>query len=333
MTNQAVIAKGSAVSILIPFYNEEACLPALLGELLPVLERLDPESEVIFIDDGSTDRGSEIIRLTAEKNRQIKLISFRKNFGQTAAWAAGMDYASGRTMVFLDADLQNDPADILLLVQKMEEGHYDAVSGWRKNRQDKLLTRKIPSWAANFLISKVTGVRLHDYGCSLKAYRREVLQGVNLYGEMHRFLPAYAVLEGAKILEIPVNHRPRTAGKSKYGLSRTFKVILDLITVKFLGGFSTKPIYAFGALGGITFFLGLITFVIVAYRALILGRTQATPMVFLMVIFLITSTQFIMMGLLAEIIVRIYHEASRKSTYRIKNLVNVPREIRRRRRA
>lgn len=312
------------VSIIIPFCNEELSLPALLEELRPVLNQFHKASELILVDDGSTDKGAEIVQKIAEKDSRIKLISFRKNFGQTAAWASGIDHASGQILVFIDADLQNDPKDIPGLVAKLAEEDYDLVSGWRKNRRDKLFTRKIPSFFANKLISFVTGVHLHDYGCSLKAYRAELIKNIHLYGEMHRFLPAYAVIEGARILEIPVSHRPRRCGQSKYGISRTFKVLLDLLTVKFLGGFSTKPIYAFGTLGGLSFLLGLVAFSIVAYRALVLGRAYASPMVFLMVVFLITSTQFIMMGLLAEIIVRIYHESQLKTIYRVRKTINLP---------
>lgn len=318
------------ISVIIPFYNEHESLPALLAETLPVLDQFSPESELIFIDDGSTDGSSELLEEPAARDSRIKRVRFRKNFGQTAAWSAGIDHASGEILLFLDADLQNDPADIPMLVSRIVSEGYDVVSGWRRARKDAPLTRILPSFLANKLISWVTGVRLHDYGCSLKAYRAEMIKDIRLYGEMHRFLPAYVAGEGARMLEVEVNHRPRKHGKSKYGLGRAFKVLLDLLTVKFLGGFSTKPLYAFGALGGISLMLGMVSFSIVAYRVLILDRKDATPMVFLMVVFLIAGLQFIVMGLLAELAVRIYHEAQRKTVYRIRDLKNLPARKRRR---
>lgn len=318
------------VSVVIPFFNEEQSLSPLIEELLPVLSQFHKASEVIFIDDGSEDQGANIVQQAAKKDPQIKLIIMRKNFGQTAAWAAGIDYASGDVLVFLDADLQNDPKDIPQVVSKILNDGYDVVSGWRVDRKDTFWTRRIPSLLANKLISWVTGVQLHDYGCSLKAYRAEIIKNVKLYGEMHRFLPAYVDLEGARLVEIPVSHRPRLYGKSKYGLFRTFKVLLDLITLKFLGGFSTKPLHAFGALGGMSLSLGFLTFLVTAYRVLILGHKEATPMIFLMVVFVITGVQFIMMGLLAEIIVRVYHEAQHKTIYRIQRLTNLSEVVTRR---
>jgi glycosyltransferase involved in cell wall biosynthesis len=316
-------ASLNTLSIIIPFYNEEESLPLLLKDLEPVLAQLPPGTEVLFVDDGSTDKGASVIEHAASQDPHIKLISFKKNLGQTAAWSAGIDYASGGILVFLDADRQNDPRDIPLLVEKITRENYDVVSGWRKDRQDPFWNRRLPSILANKLISWVTGVRLHDYGCSLKAYRADLIRNIRLYGEMHRFLPAYAGVEGARILEIPVRHHPRRLGKSKYGLGRTFKVMLDLMTVKFLGGFSTKPLYAFGSLAGVSLMLGLGTFSIVAYRVLVLQRKEATPMIFLMVVFFIAALQFIMMGLLAELIVRTYHEAQSKTIYRVRSLKNL----------
>ena len=311
------------LSIIVPFYNEEESLPGLLQALRPVMDALPYTCEALFIDDGSSDRGSVLISEAADADPRLKLIRFKKNTGQTAAWAAGIDFAEGHILVFLDADLQNDPQDIPLLVQKIQDEGYDVVSGWRKNRQDDYASRVLPSQLANSLISWVTGVNLHDYGCSLKAYRADLIKNVRLYGEMHRFLPAYAAIEGGKILEMPVRHHPRRHGRSKYGLGRTFKVLLDLITVKFLGGFSTKPLYAFGSLGGISFLMGLASLAVVAYRVLILQRTEATPLVFMMVVFFIAALQFIMMGLLAELIVRTYHEAQSKTIYKIASLKNL----------
>ncbi len=320
-----------AVSVIVPFFNEEGNLPALAEALRPVLNQFAPASEVLLINDGSTDQSEQAAHKIAERDPRFKLITFRRNFGQTAGWAAGIDYASGDVLVFMDADMQNDPADIPMLVSRMNEGQWDVVSGWRQNRRDAFWKRRVPSVLANRLISAVTGCRLHDYGCSLKAYRADMIKNVRLYGEMHRFLPAYAAAEGCRILEVPVRHHPRRIGKSKYGLSRTFKVLLDLVTVLFLGGFSTKPLYAFGGIGGASLAGGAISFCIVAYRALVLGRKQATPMIFLMVIFVIAGIQFIMLGLLAELAVRTYHEAQAKPIYRIKGLTNLQPARRRRR--
>jgi len=312
-----------AISIIVPFLNEAESLAQLIKETQQVLRLFPDESELIFVDDGSTDEGDRHIIAASELDSRIKLITFRKNFGQTAAWAAGIEHAKGDVLVFLDADLQNDPKDIPMLVKKITDEGYDVASGWRKDRKDPFWSRTLPSWMANRLISIITRVKLHDYGCSLKAYRREVIQDVRIYGEMHRFLPAHAAWEGAKIVELPVNHRGRRFGTSKYGLIRTFKVLLDLVTVVFLGSFSTKPLYFFGCLGGGALFLGVTTFAIVAYRVLILHHKEATPLVFMMVIFFITAVQFILMGLLAEIAVRIYHEAQGKPVYRVRGLKNI----------
>jgi glycosyltransferase involved in cell wall biosynthesis len=319
-----------AISLIIPFYNEAESLRELLDQVLRVLGRFPKESEVILVDDGSNDGGSSIVKVLAEKDQRIKLVSFRKRLGQTAAWSAGIDYASKEIIVFSDADLQNDPSDIPMLVQKITDEGFDVVSGWRKDRKDPYFSRRLPSVIANFFISLFTGVRLHDYGCSLKAYRAELIKHVRIYGEMHRFLPAYAANEGGQVTEVVVKHHRRRHGKSKYGLSRVFRVSLDLITVKFLGGFSTKPLHAFGAVGGISFLLGLLTFSVVAYRVLILERKDATPMVFMMVIFFIASLQFIMMGLIAELATRTYHEAQSKPIYRVKELTNLKHRQRRR---
>jgi len=315
-----------ALSIIVPFYNEEASLPQLIVPISEVLKQFSPGSEVIFIDDGSCDQSRSLVEGWAAKNHQVKLISFRKNYGQTAAWSAGITYAGGDLIAFLDSDMQNDPADILRLVEKLEEG-WDVVSGWRKDRKDKFWSRKLPSWLANALISAITGVHLHDYGCSLKVYRKEVIKSVRLYGEMHRFLPAYTAWEGARLAEMPVSHSPRKYGKSNYSIIRTFKVVLDLVTVVFLGGFSTKPIYLFGILGGVFFLLGLLAFTIVIYRVLALHNPSATPMIFMMILFFMASLQFIMMGLLAEIAIRIYHEIHPEPVYRIKNIKNLKQPV------
>lgn len=311
-----------SLSIIIPFFNEEESLPHLVDPVMEVLTSFAKSSEVILVDDGSTDGSAAFAERLAKTNPQIKFIQFRRNFGQTAAWSAGIDYATGDLITFLDSDLQNNPVDIPRLVDKLEEG-FDVVSGWRKDRQDKLWSRKIPSWIANSLISAITKVNLHDYGCSLKIYRKEIIKSVRLYGEMHRFLPAYTSWEGARVTEMPVSHSPRKYGKSHYSIIRTFKVVLDLITVVFLGGFLTKPIYFFGSLGGIFFLLGLGAFSVVAYRTLFLAHPEATPMVFMMAIFFIASIQFVLMGLLAEIAVRTYHETHPEPVYRVKSLTNL----------
>lgn len=313
---------GKTVSIIIPFYNEEESIRPLFIKLMEVFPSLPKGSEVIFIDDGSTDKSNEIVRQLCDKHSFVRCVLLSRNFGQTAAWAAGIQHARGEILVFLDCDLQNDPADIPRLLNKLNEG-YDVVSGWRKKRKDKLFTRRIPSWIANALISRITGVRLHDYGCSLKAYRRDVIKDVKLYGEMHRFLPAYTSWAGARTAEIVVEHHPRKFGTSKYGLVRIFKVSLDLITVKFLGSYVTKPIYFFGAIACALFLLGLVTFGIVAYRVLILNRLQATPMAFMMVLFFVTAVQFISIGLLAEIAIRTHYEAQNITAYKVRETWNL----------
>lgn len=318
-----MVFTDKTISIIIPFLNEQPNLTVLLPSVISVLNLFSPQSEVIFIDDGSSDDGGSLIEDAAQTDSRIKLITFRKNFGQTASWSAGIHFAKGEVLFFLDADNQNDPHDIPGLAEKLFLGGYDVVSGWRKIRHDPFWSRRLPSMLANKLISWVTGVHLHDYGCSLKAYRADLIKNVRLYGDMHRFLPAYAANEGAKILEVPIHHFPRLRGKSKYRLSRIFKVLLDLITVLFMSGFATKPLYAFGTLGGISLLGGGISFGIVAYRVLILHRTEATPMIFLMVVFIIAGIQFIMMGLLAELAIRIYHESQAKTTYRVKTLLNL----------
>ncbi len=310
-----------ALSVIVPFFNEEQSLPGIIKGAQAVLSHFSQQSEIIFVDDGSADAGIQIVKNEAKSDKRIKLVAFKKNFGQTAAWAAGIDHAKGDVIAFLDADLQNDPADILMLAKKLGEG-FDVISGWRKDRKDSLLTRRIPSQIANWLISTVTGVHLHDYGCSLKLYRAEILRGVKLYGEMHRFLPAYAAWEGARITEVIVNHQERRHGVSKYGLGRISKVILDLTTVSFLGGFATKPIYFFGRLGFVLFLLGLATLGLVAYRVLILQNKEATPAVFMMVVFFISSIQLILMGLLAEMVMRVYHQGQERPVYRISEKIN-----------
>ena len=313
--------KPPLLSIVTPLLNEQDNLPALYGQIKQVLDgRYD--YEIIFIDDGSTDASFQILKDLHNSDPRVRVIRFRRNFGQTAALSAGFAQARGNVVVAMDADLQTDPADIPMLVAKLDEG-YDVVSGWRKKRYDNALTRRLPSKTANWLISKITEVSLHDYGCTLKAYRREILSEMRLYGEMHRFIPALASWSGARIAECVVNHRPRTAGKAKYGLARTLKVVLDLITVKFLGSFSTKPIYVFGGLGLFTALMAILCGWLVIYQKLSRGEDMSgNPLLLLSAVLIITTIQFILMGLLAELLVRTYHESQNRPTYVIREVLD-----------
>jgi glycosyltransferase involved in cell wall biosynthesis len=311
------------LSVIIPIFNEVENVDEMHAALRAALTAYD--YELILVDDGSTDGTvARLEALAAGDPEHTCVVEFRRNFGQTAAIAAGIDTASGEVIVLIDADLQEDPADIPMMVGKIQEG-YDVVSGWRKDRKDTFLTRTLPSRMANALISRVTGVRLHDYGCTLKAYRREVLQGFRLYGEMHRFIPAYAGGVGARIIEVPVTHRPRLRGKAKYGLERTFKVILDLFTVKFLISYANKPIYLFGGLG---FLLGLASLlllgVLAVRRVLYEEHLVRSPLLLLVVMLFILGMQSIMLGLLAELLARTYHESQAKLTYTIRRVLNRP---------
>jgi glycosyltransferase involved in cell wall biosynthesis len=282
--------------------------------------------EIIFVDDGSTDGSFNILAELQRADARVRVIRFRKNFGQTAALSAGFAHARGGIVIAIDADLQNDPADIPKMIEKLGEG-FDVVSGWRKKRHDHFVTRLIPSKIANWLISRITGVKLHDYGCTLKAYRKEVLDETNLYGEMHRFIPAHASWSGAKIAEIAVNHRPRTAGAAKYGLARTWKVVLDLMTVKFLGSYSTKPIYIFGGLGLASALGAVVCGLVVLYQKIAYDFSMNRNPLLLLTAILITATiQFILMGLLAELLVRTYHESQNRPTYLIKEILESTRE-------
>ncbi|MEN6336060.1 MAG: glycosyltransferase family 2 protein [Phycisphaerales bacterium] len=320
MTKTANDKKQPQISVVTPLLDEQDNLPALYEQITRALTgRYD--YELIFIDDGSTDRSFEILKGLQASDPRVRVIRFRRNFGQTAALSAGFKHARGEIVVALDADLQNDPADIPMLVAKLDEG-YDVVSGWRKKRQDAALKRRLPSRLANGLISYITGVHLHDYGCTLKAYRREILAEMRLYGEMHRFIPAMASWSGARIAECVVNHRPRTAGKAKYGLARTLKVILDLMTVKFLGSFSTKPIYAFGGLGLFTALLAILAAWIVVYQKIEHHTDMSgNPLLLLSAVLVITTVQFILMGLIAELLVRTYHESQNRPTYVIREVL------------
>lgn len=314
------------LSVVLPVYNEEENIRLQYEQIIKAVKPLNVTYEVIFIDDGSVDKSADILREIARSDRTIKLIVFRRNFGQTAAMSAGIDFASGEIIVFMDSDLQNDPADIGTLFEKIEEG-YDVVSGWRVKRKDKYLSRRLPSQIANRLIAKVTGVKLHDLGCSLKAYRGDLLRQVNLYGEMHRFIPVHASWLGAKITEVPVAHHPRKFGTSKYGIIRTFKVLLDLITVSFLGKYSTKPIYVFGGTGFLLLFLGFASFVATVLMKIFLYQSMSrNPLLILTVLLVILGVLFIQIGILAEILIRIYHESQDKQPYSVLDTVNLDKK-------
>jgi len=312
------------LSIVVPVYNEEENIPLLYQAITAAVAPLGLEWEVILVDDGSQDGSLKALEALAEKDAEhVRIIALRRNFGQTAAIAAGIDHASGDVVVLMDADLQNDPADIPLMLEKIAEG-YDVVSGWRKDRKDDFATRTLPSRLANGLISSVTGVHLHDYGCTLKAYRREVLTGFKLYGEMHRFIPVYASSVGARIIELPVRHHPRRFGKAKYGLERTAKVILDLFTVKFLSSYANKPIYLFGGTGiGLMSLAGIGLLYLFIRRVFFGVSVLGSPLFQMSTMIFILGFQSILMGLIAELLVRTYHESQGKPTYTIRKLVNL----------
>lgn len=308
------------LSIVIPIYNEEENIRILHEKLKEVLDSLEKEYEILFVDDGSTDRTLSILEEIQAKDKHVVVLSLRRNFGQTAAFAAGFDFARGDVIVTMDGDLQNDPADIPKLLELIKDN--DLVSGWRKKRKDPFFTRRLPSIAANWLISKVTGVKLHDYGCSLKAYRRDVIKNLKLYGEMHRFIPAVASWYGVRIAEVETVHYPRLRGKSKYGISRTVKVVLDLITVKFLQSFSTKPIQFFGPIGILSGLFGFLISLYLAIDKLFFGRDiGGRPLLLLGALLIIVGIQLIGMGLLGEMLVRVYHESQRKPIYVIKKIL------------
>ncbi|MBA7508054.1 Dodecaprenyl-phosphate galacturonate synthase [subsurface metagenome] len=308
------------ISVVVPLLNEQDNIGPLYEQITQTLTDVY-DYEIIFIDDGSSDNSFDILAKLQKTDAAIRVICFRKNFGQTAALSAGFAHARGKVIVAIDADLQNDPADIPKMIARLDEG-FDVVSGWRKERHDNAVTRLLPSKIANWLISRITGVKLHDYGCTLKVYRREVLEEIKLYGEMHRFIPALASWSGARIAEMPVNHRPRTTGKTKYGLGRTLKVILDLITVKFLGSFSTKPIYIFGGLGLASAIGAIASGWIVLYQKIAHNfAMNRNPLLVLSALLITTTIQFILMGLLAELLIRTYHESQNRPTYVIKEIL------------
>lgn len=310
-------------SIVVPIYNEENNISELYQAITSVLDRTVQDYEIILVDDGSTDGSFSALKSIAAQDQRVKVIRFRRNFGQTAAMSAGFDVAAGDIIIPMDGDLQNDPADIPRLIDKLHDG-YDVISGWRNDRKDTFITRKIPSILANALISWLTGVHLHDYGCTLKAYRREVLDGINLYGEMHRFVPALASQVGAKVAELPVNHRPRLHGTSKYGISRTLRVILDLMTVKFLLTYSTKPIQLFGRWGVYTLLAGLgsggMTIYMKVFEHFSMNRN---PLLILTAFLMFMGIQFIVMGLLGELNARTYYEAQGKPIYVVRDRINL----------
>jgi len=311
------------LSIVVPIFNEEENVSALHREVVAALEKYEIAYELILVDDGSTDGSLRLLREIAAEDPRVKVISFRRNFGQTAAMAAGFDAASGMVVIPMDGDLQNDPADIPKLLAKIDEG-YDVVSGWRRDRKDTFINRTLPSILANSFISRMTGIRLHDYGCTLKAYRREVLEGINLYGEMHRFVPALVSQFGAKVTEIPVGHRPRLYGTSKYGISRTMRVILDLLTVKFLLNYSTRPIQLFGRLGIYTLLASFCTGGATVYMKLFQSTSMnRNPLLLLTAFLIFMGVQFIVLGLLGEVNARTYYEAQGKQIYVVKERINL----------
>jgi glycosyltransferase involved in cell wall biosynthesis len=309
------------VSVIVLVYNELDSVEPLHRELIGVLDGLGKPFEVVYVDDGSSDGGTKKLGEIATLDERVRVISFRRNFGQTAAVQAGIDYSRGDVLVFLDGDMQNDPHDIPHLLEKIDEG-YDVVSGWRRDRQDDA-SRVLPSKIANWIIARVTGVALSDFGCTLKAYRRDVIQDVKLYGEMHRFIPVYASMVGARITELPVHHRPRTYGKSKYSLSRTSRVMLDLITVKLLGSYSTKPMYFFGFAAFGLWALAALLAAIVLLQKLLPPYVFAhnNPLLLLSVVLFIVGVQFILMGLLAELSIRTYHESQMRPTYVVREVI------------
>jgi glycosyltransferase involved in cell wall biosynthesis len=308
------------VSIVVPLYNEEENVEVLHERIMEVLTSNNIDYEIIYVDDGSNDKTLQLLDMLQSRHKNILVLSLRRNFGQTAAFAAGFDFARGDIVITMDGDLQNDPKDIPRLLEAIKD--CDLVSGWRKKRKDPFITRRLPSIIANWLISKVTGVRLHDYGCSLKAYRREVVKNLRLYGEMHRFIPAVASWYGVRISEIETTHHPRLRGKSKYGISRTIRVLLDLITVKFLQSFSTRPMQFFGPMGLIFCLFGFCISLYLTIDKIFRGANiGGRPLLLFGVLLIIVGVQFIGMGLLGEMLVRVYHESQKKPIYAIKKIL------------
>jgi glycosyltransferase involved in cell wall biosynthesis len=312
---------------VVPVLNEEESLPLLHEALTEVLSESGLRYEIVVVDDGSTDRSLEILREIQAQDEHLRVVCFRRNYGQTAAFAAGFDRAQGETVITIDADLQNDPADIPALVSKLQEG-YDVVSGWRVDRQDRFLDRRLPSIVANRFIGWATGVRIHDYGCSLKAYRRDVLADVRLYGELHRFIPALAHAAGARVAEIPVSHHPRRFGETKYGISRTLKVILDLLVVRFLMSYSTRPIHVFGLMGMASAFAGTVILCYLGVVRLVLQEDIGNrPITLLAILLVVVGVQLVTSGLLAELMTRTYYESQGKAIYTVREELGTAEEM------
>jgi glycosyltransferase involved in cell wall biosynthesis len=308
------------VSIVIPVYDEQESVLILYRSIKEVMDGIKRGYEIVFVDDGSRDGTLKALEEIQKADARVVVVSFRRNFGQTAALAAGFEYADGDIIITMDADLQNDPRDIPKLLEKIRD--HDVVSGWRKKRKDKLITRRLPSMTANWLISRVTGVSLHDYGCTLKAYRKEVIKNVRLYGEMHRFIPAIASWFGASVAEVETTHHPRRFGRSKYGLSRTVSVVLDLITVKFLQSFSTRPIHAFGPGGLLLGLAGFLIALYLTYEKLLRGRDiGGRPLLLLGILCIILGVQLVVMGLLGEMLARVYHESQGKRIFTVRKVL------------
>jgi len=311
------------LSIIIPIYNEEKSISKLYQKLKKVLSDLNMQYEIIAVNDGSIDNSYEVLKEISQNDSDLKVIDFRKNFGQTAAISAGIDMSKGEIIIPIDADLENKPEDIPNLLNKLNEG-YDVVSGWRKDRwKESFFTRRLTSYIANWLISKIVGLKLHDYGCTMKAYKRDIIKDIKFYGDMHRFIPAYAMWYGAKITEVPVNYEPRQYGESKYGIGRTFRVLLDILTVKFLTDYLNRPMHFFGRIGFWLFFFSFLSgFFALCLRSFLGISLILTPLPLLTAFLIIIGIQFILMGLLAEILIRTYYESQDKSTYSIKNKIN-----------
>jgi glycosyltransferase involved in cell wall biosynthesis len=322
---QEAIQEPIYLSVITPIYNEEKNIPILVDQLLAVLQTLQKPFEIIAINDGSRDGSLAELRKQASLYPELKVVDFRRNYGQTAAIMAGIDHASGSVIISIDADLQNDPQDIPNLLAKLDEG-FDVVSGWRKDRQDDALRRNFVSRVANWVISRISGVRLHDYGCTLKAYRSDVVKNVRLYGEMHRFIPIYASWMGAKVVDMPVRHYARRHGRSNYGLERIFKVILDLIVVKFLDRYMVKPIYIFGGFGILSFVFGAVSFMAMIVLKVVDNISMiSTPLPLVTMMAVMTGISSILMGLLAEMLVRIYFESQQRTNYHVRERINFER--------
>ena len=314
------------ISVVVPLYNEEDNVQLLYEEIKGVLDTMAEQAEIVFVDDGSRDTTLAKLEVIQAGDDHVRVVSLRRNFGQTAAMTAGFDHARGGVIITMDGDLQNDPHDIPQLVGKLNEG-YDVVTGWRHDRQDAFLSRRLPSQLANRLISWVTGVGLHDYGCTLKAFRREVIDNINLYGEMHRFIPAIASGMGISFTEVKVNHRARRFGTSKYGISRTIRVVLDLITVKFMLSYATRPLHVFGTVGVVSSLLGVLIALVLTVQRQMYGVALANrPLLLLAVLLIFMGIQFITIGLLAELVVRTYHESQKKPIYYVRKVLGEPVE-------